>query len=129
MRIGEIAEKTGVSRDTIRLYENMGLLKGISRPNAYNNYKDYPEENIERVQFVLLLKKLGLSLKECQELIATIENNNYNRTFQKNFIDEKIRTIDAKIEKLKQLRQTLKTYANDGCDNEHIIRQIKGQES
>ncbi|MCL3779111.1 MerR family transcriptional regulator [Prolixibacteraceae bacterium JC049] len=127
MRIGIIAERTGVSRDTVRLYENMGLLVNINRPNKYNNYKDYPEENILRVEFILKLKQLGLTLKECKQVINTIETEEYNAAFQHSFLTSKIKEIDNKIKELKQLKKTLTTFLNDGCNNTSIINQVKSK--
>lgn len=125
MRIGQIAEKTGVSRDTIRLYEDMGLLTGVNRPNDYNNYKDYPEANVERVKMIITMKKLGLTLKECKQVMITIEKDGYNNDFQKEFLEKKIKEIDAKIKELKNLKMILKNYQKEGCSNEDIIDKIK----
>jgi DNA-binding transcriptional MerR regulator len=124
MRIGQIAEKTGVSRDTIRLYEDMELLVGITRPNEYNNYKDYPEENIERVQMIITMKKLGLTLKECKQVISTIEDDGFDKNFQYDFLHNKIKEIDTKIKELKNLKKILITYQNEGCDNEEIVNVV-----
>lgn len=124
MRIGQIADKTGVSRDTIRLYEDMGLLVRVTRPNEYNNYKDYPEENIERVKMIITMKKLGLTLKECKQVMSTIEHDGYDREFQHDFLHNKIKEIDTKIKDLKNLKKVLIKYQNEGCDNEKIVKVV-----
>ena len=125
MRIGVIAERTGVSRDTVRLYEKMGMLINVSRPHKYNNYKEYSEENIDRIKLILTLKNLGLSLKECKEVIVSIEDGEYNREFQSEFISSKLKEIDAKIRDLKNLKKILTQYGAAGCDNESIVNKIK----
>jgi len=71
MKIGEIAAKTGVSRDTIRLYDKLGLLGNVSRPFEFNNYKVYGDENIYRVKMVKEMQKIGLTLKECKGIIES----------------------------------------------------------
>jgi len=128
MKIGLISEKTGVSKDTIRLYEKMGLLTGVTRPHKYNNYKEYAEINIDRVKMIITLKKLGLSLKECKSIFDTITNDGYNDEFKNNFITDKIKEINSKIDELKQLKKILTNYMNTGCDNEDIIDRIKNIE-
>ena len=85
MRIGLIAEKAGVSRDTVRLYENMGLLTGITQPYEYNNYKEYSEENIERINIIRSMKNMGFSLKECKDVFTNIQDDNFDQDYQKNF--------------------------------------------
>ncbi|MCT4590123.1 MAG: MerR family transcriptional regulator [Carboxylicivirga sp.] len=125
MRVGVLAEKTGVSRDTIRLYETMGLLRGISRPYEYNNYKEYSEDNVDRIQFILTMKELGLSLKECKTVIETIENNQFDKDFQEQFINDKLNEIDKKINELLKLKSTLMQHFNRNCDNVEIVDKIK----
>lgn len=122
MRIGLIAEKTGVSRDTIRLYETMGLLKDVTRPHEYNNYKSYSPKNIDRIKLILTMKKLGLSLKECKTVLDTISGNEYDSTFQKSFVKQKLEEINQKIEALNQLKQTLTQYLDTDCDHPDISK-------
>ena len=62
MKIGELAAKTGLTRDTIRFYEQRGLLVDISRPYEYNNYKDYGEANVYRLQMIQEGKQFGFTL-------------------------------------------------------------------
>lgn len=125
MRIGKIAEKTGVSRDAIRLYERMGLLKDISRPHKYNNYKEYNESNIERIKFIISLKKMGFTLKECLEILETFENGQLDENFQKEFIAKKINEINNKINELLEIRKTFEHYKNMSCSKEEIYNSFK----
>ncbi|MEN9002034.1 MAG: MerR family transcriptional regulator, partial [Flavobacteriales bacterium] len=88
MKIGELAEKTGVSRDTIRFYENKGMLTEVTRPFEWNNYKDYGEENIKRIQIIKYLQRFSFTLRECKELIdqknaSPDECPNKSKAFQK----------------------------------------------
>jgi DNA-binding transcriptional MerR regulator len=50
MRIGEIASRAGVSRDTVRFYERMGLLSEASQPHLSNNYKEYSPVALRRIE-------------------------------------------------------------------------------
>lgn len=64
MLIGEIVRQTGVSRDTIRHYEKLGLLKAAGRPSAFNNYKSYPAATVARLALIQQGKNLGFTLAE-----------------------------------------------------------------
>jgi DNA-binding transcriptional MerR regulator len=128
MRIGVLAEKTGVSRDTIRLYEGMGLLKNVTRPHKYNNYKEYSEENIERIKVVLTMKNLGLSLKECKNVMETIANNSFDEKYRNEFVTRKLAEIDAKIAALSSLRETLQKHLNANCDKQDIVDKLNTTE-
>ncbi|WP_196888930.1 MerR family transcriptional regulator [Aureivirga sp. CE67] len=119
MKVGELAKKTGVTRDTIRLYEKMGLVKNVSQPYEYNNYKEYGDENVERVKLVLKMKKHGLKLQECKEIIDNIESNE-DPDFHHKFLKQKIEELDQKIKELKALKTTFEGFLNseNQCKNE-----------
>ncbi|MCG8582667.1 MAG: MerR family transcriptional regulator [Bacteroidales bacterium] len=125
MRIGIIAEKTGVSRDTVRLYENMGLLTGITQPYEYNNYKEYSEENIERIKIIRSMKNMGFSLKECKEVFTNIQEDNFDKEYQMKFLDSKINEVNKKIEELVALRDKLEGFRNYTCDKTEVVDKIK----
>ena len=116
MKIGLIAEKTGISRDTVRLYENMGLLTGITQPHEFNNYKEYSAENIERIKIIRSMKQLGFSLKECKEVFSNIEANDFEKEHRMKFLNKKIEEINKKIEELEILRNKLEGFRNYSCD-------------
>lgn len=72
MLIGELSAKTGLSRDTIRFYEKQGLIKVSRGQRRDNNYKEYPEEVVDRLLTVKRLKGLGFTLNESGDLLAMI---------------------------------------------------------
>ena len=63
MQIGEIANATGLSRDTLRFYEKRGLLR--ARRSA-NGYRDYPPEAVEWLRYLRLAQSLGFTLAEIE---------------------------------------------------------------
>lgn len=65
MRTKEVVELTGLSKDTLRYYESVGLVT----PNRESYSRDYSEKDIERLQHIMLLKKLDYSLKEIQQFV------------------------------------------------------------
>lgn len=67
MRIGELAERGGVSHRTIHYYERLGLLKPTKREGA--GYRYYDDTALKRLLKIGALKRLGLSLEEISEVI------------------------------------------------------------
>lgn len=65
--IGELSHRTGISTQTIRYYERLGLLNPPQR-NA-SQYRLYSEEAEERLRFIQKAKQFGLSLEEIVTLI------------------------------------------------------------
>ena len=67
MTIKEVAEKTGVSTDTLRYYERIGLLPAV--PRKANGIRDYDEFFIHLVSFIQDLKSVGFSLEAILDYI------------------------------------------------------------
>lgn len=66
MNIKEIAQLTETTKESIRYYESIGLLK----PNRLDNgYRDYKDQDLQDIKFILHLKKMNLSLNEIGILI------------------------------------------------------------
>jgi DNA-binding transcriptional MerR regulator len=60
MRIGQLAERLGVSGDTVRFYERAGWLP--SAPRQDNGYRDYREEDVEHLRLLIDLRRMELPL-------------------------------------------------------------------
>jgi DNA-binding transcriptional MerR regulator len=70
LRIGEVAELTGVTPRTIRYYEEIGLLGGEAAERAQGKHRVYTEADIERLREIVRLKELlGLSLEQLSQLL------------------------------------------------------------
>ena len=67
MRIGDLAERTGTTPQTIRYYEQIGLLVPTEREGR--GYRYYNEEAVARLHKIAALKQIGLSLEEIREVI------------------------------------------------------------
>ena len=66
MKTGDLAKIANISLRTLRYYDKIGLLKPSQI--APNGYRQYNEEDLIRLQKILLLKKLGFSLEEIEEI-------------------------------------------------------------
>jgi len=69
LRIGELADRTGVTPRTIRYYEELGLLPHTAR--QHGKHRVYTEADVEQVrQLTLLRDLLGLSLEELRSMVV-----------------------------------------------------------
>src|SRR5258708_36287746 len=71
IRIGELAERAGVSRDTVRFYERKGLLPRPRR--TASQYRVYDEETAARLHFIRRGQEIGLTLEDIRELLRLHE--------------------------------------------------------
>ncbi len=129
MKIGQISSKTGVSRDTVRLYEKLGLLSNVTRPYEYNNYKEYGEENIFRISMIKEMQRIGLKLKECKGIIDALVNDEMNVEDRKQFIRSKIEQTNEQIKSLQQIKSFLQTHLDNDCayNSDSMIAKLKGE--
>jgi len=67
MRIGDVAERAGVTPRTIRYYESIGLLPPGEREGTGHHH--YTDTTVDRLRKIDQLKQLGLSLDEIQGVI------------------------------------------------------------
>lgn len=98
IRIGEFASIFDVSIKTVRLYEEKGLLKPAYIDN-YTGYRYFDDNNIKEMTKILILKDLGLSLKDI---------NNFN--FNEQDINNRIKMYEKKINQMKNNINTLKSF-------------------
>jgi DNA-binding transcriptional MerR regulator len=125
MLIGELSEKTGLSRDTIRFYEKRGLIEMPKKLRRENNYKEYPETVLNKLNLIIKVKELGFTLNQidtffelwreedasCENLVFTLEN--------------KVNQVDQQIDLLRQLKdrlnESLQKCRSSECEFEKAI--------
>ena len=71
LRIGALAQATGVAVDTIRYYERQGLIEAPRRRGA--EHRLYPADTVERLTLIRKTRELGFSLPVVRELIALMK--------------------------------------------------------
>jgi DNA-binding transcriptional MerR regulator len=107
MLIGELVAQAGVSRDTIRYYERMGLLRAEGRPSPFNNYKSYPATTVVRLTLISRAKALGFTLTEIAEVLDLWANQELPATEKQARMARKLVAIDDKIGELQAMRANL----------------------
>lgn len=68
MNVAELAERTGLSPHTIRYYDRMGLLPAVQRSRS--GARQFSESDVTFLQFIVGLKRTGMSLEEIIEFTA-----------------------------------------------------------
>jgi DNA-binding transcriptional MerR regulator len=67
-RVGEVAERLGVSPRTIKYYEELGLIKPEARSSG--GFRLYGEKDVRLLERILRMKGIGYSLATIRELLA-----------------------------------------------------------
>lgn len=107
MLIGELAKKTGFSRDTIRYYEKIGLIRVERRARRINGFKEYPERMVDELHFIRWAKGMGFSLSELREMFRMKKEADLRCEDVREWAQEKVQEIDERMEALKSAREKL----------------------
>ena len=113
MRIGELAERTGVDVQTVRYHERRGLLPEPDRRSS--GYPDYGTEDLTRLRFILSGKSLGFTLSEIDDLLELRVDPGGTAGDVRRRAEEKVADVDAKIRDLRRIRRALGRLV-DACD-------------
>ena len=111
-QIGELSERTGVIRETIRYYERIGLLPLPQR--AENGYRQYTDGDVERLKFIQRARSLDFTLDDIAEILAFRDRNEPPCTFVLNLISDQIQSIEAYISDLISLKEELNDLYDAG---------------
>jgi MerR family mercuric resistance operon transcriptional regulator len=106
---GSLARLSGVGVETLRFYEQQGLLE--EPPRRASGYRQYPPAAVFRLHFIRRAKELGFSLQEIRELLALSPAADGSCEEVQESLRAKRAEIDRKIEDLKRIRRALETVA------------------
>ena len=113
---GALAKSAGVSPDTIRHYEKIGVLPRVSRTDS--GFRVYPASALERILVVQRALRIGFTLAELAEVLKVRDAGGApcRRVYQ--LAQDKLKRIEADIEALKRTRRYVKKVL---CDWEQRI--------
>jgi MerR family redox-sensitive transcriptional activator SoxR len=113
LTIGELSERSGVAKSAIRYYEDRGL---VASRRTTGNQRRYPRAVLRRLAFVRTAQRVGLTLEEIETALSTLPSN---RTPNKGDWTRLSRgwrpRLDARIQQLERLRDTLDSCIGCGC--------------
>jgi len=97
MKIGELAQRTGLAPSRIRFYERIGLLQAVQRQP--NGYRSYPTDAVLVLQLIATAQRAGFSLDELRTLLpgdlAQWEHGTLLGTLRRKV--EEIETLQAQL--------------------------------
>lgn len=135
VRIRELAHQTGVTRPTIRYYEQIGILPPAAR--AANGYRAYGAADVERLRFIVQAKGMDFNLDEIREILAFRERGEAPCAYVLGQIDCKVAEIDQRIAALARMKGELRQLQAEadglpltgGSDSECVCHLIENHHS
>jgi MerR family copper efflux transcriptional regulator len=126
LSIGDVAAQTGVTVETLRYYEQRGLLRPVQRRSS--GYRVYGADAVRVVRFIKRAQALGFSLAEIEELVQLRERawtGDAPRQLR-DAAEAKVRDISRRVRELRALGrelQELLAACDAGCT---ILEQTRG---
>jgi DNA-binding transcriptional MerR regulator len=118
MKIGEVASRAGVSVDTVRFYERVGVLPLPARTES--GYRDYEPDTIERIRLTRELQAIGFTLSDTVDALAAHDAGGATCESERWRLDAVLARVDAKIAELNALRGRI-VQTQDACESGHCI--------
>lgn len=113
LTIGQLAERAGVATSAIRFYESRGLL---SSERTTGNQRRYAQSTLRRVAFIRTAQRVGLTLEEIGEALATLPGGRAPSKADWTRLSQAWRPrLDEQIRRIELLRDRLDGCIGCGC--------------
>jgi MerR family copper efflux transcriptional regulator len=131
LKVGDLAKAVQKTVRAIHLYEELGLLIPVTRSTG--GYRLYTEEAVKRVNWIVRLQEMGLSLTEIQSLLREWENAPNGSTGMRvvrSMFEQKLNETRATIQKMQALEAELKDSLDylascNTCEPNHVQSECK----
>ncbi|WP_248740617.1 MerR family transcriptional regulator [Pseudomonas kribbensis] len=98
MKIGELAQQSGLSASSIRFYEAQGLIPKVERLG--NGYRRYPPQVLQTLNIIRSAQQAGFSLEELKQLLPVAGTGEFKH-------EELVEGLTRKVEQIEVMQQHL----------------------
>ena len=100
MKIAEVSEQYGISTDTLRYYERVGLIPPVNRNES--GIRDYNELDLRRVDFIKCMRSAGLPIEVLIEYVALVQKGDKTIETRKEILIEQRDLLVARMEEMQK---------------------------
>lgn len=124
MTIGEVSRKYGLSVDTLRYYEKVGLIGPISKNRS--GIRDYEQANIRQIEFVKCMRSANLPIEALTRYMQLYEEGDSTLEERRKILVEQKENVIKKMEELEKAKEKL-IYKIDLYDKQLLEKKLKGE--
>ena len=125
MKIQEVSDRFGISSDTLRDYERIGLIPHVNRTES--GIRDYNDLDVRRVDFIKCMRSAGFPLEVLIEYMDLVQRGDTTIETRKEILQEQRAQLAARIEEMKKtldlLDHKIEVYENRILTKEKEISQ------
>jgi DNA-binding transcriptional MerR regulator len=100
MKIAEVSEQYGISSDTLRYYERIGLIPPVNRSES--GIRDYNEVDMRRVEFIKCMRSAGLPIEVLIEYVALVQQGDQSIEARKEILIEQREHLAARMAEMQK---------------------------
>ena len=131
MRIAEVSERFGISTDTLRYYERIGLIRPVNRDK--NGIRDYNEIDLKRVEFIKCMRSAGLPIEVLIEYVGLVQQGDATIAARKEILQEQRALLAVRMSDMQKtldlLGYKISVYENTVLKREKELLQTEDQVS
>jgi MerR family transcriptional regulator, aldehyde-responsive regulator len=102
MKIAEVSERYGISADTLRYYERIGLIPPVNRNER--GIRDYGEIDLRRVEFIKCMRSAGLPIETLIEYVGLVQQGDQTNKARKEILIEQREQL---LTRMAEMQKTL----------------------
>jgi DNA-binding transcriptional MerR regulator len=129
MKIAEVSEQYGISSDTLRYYERVGLIPPVNRNES--GIRDYNELDLRRVDFIKCMRSAGLPIEVLIDYVALVQKGDKTIEARKEILKEQRALLAARMKAMQKtldiLDHKLEVYEKAVLTKEKKIVQTQDQ--
>ena len=127
MKITEVSQQFGISSDTLRYYERIGLIPPVNRNGS--GIRDYREIDVRRVEFIKCMRSAGLPVEVLIEYVALVQQGDNTIEARKEILIEQRELLIARMQEMQKtmdiLNHKIEVYENAVLKKEKGIIQTE----
>lgn len=100
MTITEVSKKYGLSADTLRYYERVGLIPKVNRNKS--GVRDYTQEDCNWVEFIKCMRGAGLPIEVLIDYVSMFQQGDSTIDTRKELLIDQRKALAEKIEEMKK---------------------------
>jgi MerR family transcriptional regulator, aldehyde-responsive regulator len=126
----EVSKRYGISEDTLRYYERIGLILPVNRTES--GIRDYGEIDLKRVEFIKCMRSAGLPIEVLIEYVGLVQQGDQTIETRKEILKEQREQLVAKMQEMQKtldlLDYKIRLYENAVLKKEKEMVQIEEPE-
>ena len=106
LRVAQLAKKMGITADTVRYYTRIGVLQPVK--DKTNGYKNYCEQDEQKLRFALRAKQLGFTVTDIQQIIKHADGGKSPCTLVRKLLEKRLTKVESDFIETQHLYKRMK---------------------